>query len=115
MATSYLTTPQACGQCVRSGNSGEGHDDNTVYVQDAIIASNATQACTITLGEGAILRNFGGMSAVRVTNQAQLVMKNGSIIEDSLSITEQRGVLKPKLALRALSGYRAAAFHGAGC
>ena len=71
--------------------SGEGHDDNTVYVQDAIIASNATQACTITLGEGAILRNFGGMSAVRVTNQAQLVMKNGSIIEDSLSITRTKG------------------------
>ena len=71
--------------------SGEGHGDNTAYVQDAIIASNATQACTITLGEGAILRNFGGMSAVRVTNQAQLVMKNGSIIEDSLSITRTKG------------------------
>lgn len=63
--------------------SGEGHGDNTVYVQDAIVASNATEDCTITLGEGAVLRNFGGMSAVRVTNKAKLVMKSGSVIEDN--------------------------------
>ena len=56
---------------------------NTDYVQDAIIASNATVPTTITLGDGAVLRNFGGMSAVRVTDQAQLVMAEGSIIEDT--------------------------------
>ena len=54
--------------------SGDGNNNNTVYVQDAIVASNATKDCTITLGEGAVLRNFGGMSAVRVTDQAKLVM-----------------------------------------
>lgn len=63
--------------------SGEEPGDNTIYVQDAIVASNATEDCTITLGEGAILRNFGGMSAVRVTNKAKLVMKSGSVIEDN--------------------------------
>lgn len=52
-----------------SGKSEEDKD-NLVYVQDAMIASNATVPCTITLGEGAVLRNFGGMSAVRVTNRA---------------------------------------------
>ena len=63
--------------------SGEGKENNAIYVQDAMIASNATVPCTITLGEGAILRNFGGMSAVRVTDQAKLVMESGSVIEDN--------------------------------
>ena len=71
--------------------SGEGKVDNSIYVQDAIVASNATVPCTITLGEGAILRNFGGMSAVRVTNRAQLVMKSGSVIEDEPAVIMTRG------------------------
>ena len=66
-----------------TGTADTSH--NTDYVQDAIIASNATVASTITLGEGAVLCNFGGMSAVRVTDQAKLVMKSGSVIEDTLS------------------------------
>ena len=73
-----------------SGKSEEDKD-NLVYVQDAMIASNATVPCTITLGEGAVLRNFGGMSAVRVTDQAKLVMKSGSVIEDASSITRSKG------------------------
>lgn len=48
-----------------------------------MIASNATVPCTITLGEGAVLRNFGGMSAVRATGAAKLVMESGSVIEDT--------------------------------
>lgn len=65
--------------------SGGGNEDNTVYVQDAIIASNATVPCTVTLGSGAVLRNFGGMSAVRATDQAKIVMESGSVIEDTLA------------------------------
>lgn len=65
--------------------SGDGNEDNTVYVQDAIIASNATVPCTVTLGEDAVLRNFGGMSAVRATDQAKIVMESGSVIEDTLT------------------------------
>ena len=71
--------------------SEEGHGDNTVYVQDAIIASNATVPCTITLGEGAVLRNFGGMSALRATDQAKIVMESGSVIEDDESTARSRG------------------------
>lgn len=33
--------------------SGDGNADNTIFVQDAIIASNATVPCTVTLGSGA--------------------------------------------------------------
>lgn len=65
--------------------SGDGNGDNTVYVQDAIIASNATAPCTVTLGKDAVLRNFGGMSAVRATDQAKTVMESGSVIEDTLT------------------------------
>ena len=72
-------------------DNGTGTVDNTEHVQDAIIASNATVPTTITLGEGAVLRNFGGMSAVRVTDQAKLVMKSGSVIEDASSITRSKG------------------------
>lgn len=72
--------------------SGEGKDNNTVYVQDAVIASNATNDGTIILDEGAIIRNFGGMSAVRVTDKAKLVMKNGSKIEDTTVTDRAKGV-----------------------
>ena len=63
--------------------SGDSNEDNTVYVQDAIIASNANVPCTVTLGSGTVLRNFGGMSAVRATDQAKIVMESGSVIEDT--------------------------------
>lgn len=82
------------GSIFAQASSGSGTDqiDNTTIVQDAMIASNATVPCTITLGEGAVLRNFGGMSAVRVTDQAKLVMKSGSVIEDTLSVyTRSKG------------------------
>ena len=75
-------------------NDGTGTVDtshNTDYVQDAIIASNATVPSTITLGAGAVLQNFGGMSAVRVTGAARLVMQPGSVIEDNSPIIRIRG------------------------
>ena len=71
--------------------SGDSNEDNTVYVQDAIIASNATVPCTVTLGKGAVLRNFGGMSAVRVTEKAKLVMESGSKIEDTTVTDRVKG------------------------
>ncbi len=49
-------------------------------VQDAIIATyNGTG--TITLGEGATLKNYGGMSAVRLSG-GELIMQSGSVIMD---------------------------------
>lgn len=74
-----------------SGNGNADNNNNTIFVQDAIIASNATVPCTITLGEGAILRNFGGMSAVRVTEKAKLVMESGSKIEDTTVTDRVKG------------------------
>lgn len=84
------------GSIFAQASSGSGTDqiDNTTIVQDAMIASNATVSCTITLGEGAILRNFGGMSAVRVTESAKLVMKSGSKIEDTTVTDRIKGNVK---------------------
>ena len=81
------------GSIFAQASSGSGTDqiDNTTIVQDAIVASNATVPCTITLGEGAILRNFGGMSAVRVTEKAKLVMESGSKIEDTTVTDRVKG------------------------
>ena len=78
-------------QAVSDGSVGVASNDNLVYVQDAIIASNATVPSTITLGAGAVLRNFGGMSAVRATGAARLVMQSGSVIEDNSPIIRIRG------------------------
>ena len=74
-------------QAVSGDGTSTGTTSNTDFVQDAIIASNATIPSTITLGEGAVLRNFGGMSAVRITSAAALVMKSGSVIEDTTITT----------------------------
>lgn len=55
-------------------------------VQDAIIATYNNTA-TITLGNGAVLKNFGGMSAVRIADGI-LVMESGSKITDD-SVTDR--------------------------
>ena len=78
-------------QAVSQGENEGGTPNNSTYVQDAIIASNATQACTITLGAGTVLRNYGGMSAVRVTNQAVLKMEAGSAMEDTMVADRTKG------------------------
>ena len=78
-------------QAVSQGENGGDTSNNSTYVQDAIIASNATEACTITLGAGTFLRNYGGMSAVRVTNQAVLKMEAGSAMEDTMVTDRTKG------------------------
>lgn len=64
------------------GNTIFGNETigNLEIVQDAIIATyNGTG--TITLGEGATLKNYGGMSAVRLSG-GELIMQAGSVIMD---------------------------------
>ena len=64
----------------QASNDGESKSK----VQDAIVAAYGTSNATskIILGEGAVLKNFGGMSAVRVTGGATLTMDVGSVICD---------------------------------
>lgn len=63
--------------------------DNSNIVQDAMIATyNGTGK--ITLGDGAVLKNFGGMSAVRLSG-GELVMKSGSKIVDDAETARTKG------------------------
>lgn len=71
--------------------TGEGDKHNKEKVQDAIIAAYHGGG-TIELGNNAVLKNFGGMSAVRVGGKGQdeegtstLIMQPGSkIIDDTI-------------------------------
>ena len=62
---------------------------NTSIVQDAIIATYNGMG-TITLGDGAELRNYGGMSAVRLSG-GELIMEEGSAILDTTENEREKG------------------------
>lgn len=74
------------------GDFTEEHNNpisNTDIVQDAMIATyNGTGE--ITLGSGTVLKNYGGMSAVRLSG-GTLIMENGSTICDDASMNRVRG------------------------
>jgi hypothetical protein len=87
---------------IQAASDGDGNTDfgdlttenntpisNTNIVQDAIIATyNGTGE--ITLGFGAVLKNYGGMSAVRLSG-GTLTMESGSIICDDKSMNRTKG------------------------
>lgn len=64
---------------------------NHKIVQDAILASYDSSS-VITLGDGAVLQNYGGMSAVRASG-ATLIMESGSKICDTMDLTRTKGAL----------------------
>lgn len=68
---------------------GDEDLDNLSIVQDAIIATY-TSAGKITLGDGAILKNYGGMSAVRLSG-GTLDMQAGSQIIDDVQVERTKG------------------------
>ena len=73
--------------------AGPSTEDNTVKAHDGIISSYGDGHSTIILGEGATLKNFGGLSAVYITGEggkgATLIMKSGSkICDDELGERE---------------------------
>ena len=77
----YFIQAQGVGSTEFGTNEKKTSISNTAILQDAIIATYNGVA-TITLGDGAVLRNFGGMSAVRISG-GKLIMENGSVIEDT--------------------------------
>ncbi len=92
--------------------TGDGDKENESKVQDAIIAAYGDGKGTIILGQDTTLKNFGGMSAVRIGGNTDddgdwygstLIMEAGSkIIDDSLgnrkggvaAIWSQGGIIK---------------------
>lgn len=87
---------------IQAASDGDGNTDfgnpatenqnpisNTDIVQDALIATyNGTGE--ITLGSGAVLKNYGGMSAVRLSG-GTLIMERGSTICDDASMQRVKG------------------------
>ena len=68
---------------------GDMNIPNTDIAQDAIIATY-NGVSTITLGSGATLKNFGGMSAVRLSDGG-LIMESGSWVCDGSVTDRTRG------------------------
>ena len=92
------------------GNTHFGSEDiNHMYIaQDSIIATYGGTA-DITLGNGATLKNFGGMSAVRMAGGKLTMMDGSKIVDDASVVTdrikgteikgEQKGLYGPAGAL----------------
>ena len=74
-------------------SDGDDKSDNQYRVQDAMVAAYGTGNATaeIILGEGAVLKNFGGMSAVRATGGTALKMLSGSEIYDDEELNHGEG------------------------
>lgn len=68
---------------------GNSEVQNTSIVQDGMIATY-NGVGTITLGDGAVLKNYGGMCAVRLSS-GELIMKSGSQIIDDHEISREKG------------------------
>lgn len=68
--------------------------DNRDFVQEGMLSAYGlpgTATATITLGSGAVLQNFGGMSAVHITGGAALTMESGSLIQDTTVTDRVKG------------------------
>lgn len=80
------------GTIFAQASDGEDKSKNSSMVQDAIVAAYGTDQAKveIILDEGAVLKNFGGMSAVRVTENSYLIMEEGSMICDDVDVITDR-------------------------
>lgn len=89
---------------IQADSEGDGKTDfgnltgdkaivNTSIAQDAMIATY-NGVGTIILGDDAVLKNFGGMSAVRMSG-GTLIMKSGSRIFDDSVADREKGTVIP--------------------
>lgn len=69
---------------------GKTEVSNADIVQDAIIATYNNTA-TITLGNGTVLKNFGGMSAVRISGGVFTMESGSKIIDDTVTDRNKQG------------------------
>ena len=81
---------QADSESDGSTTFGEMEINNTDIVQDAMIATYNNTA-TITLGAGAVLKNYGGMSAVRISGGVLNMLDGSAIYDDLEGFTRSKG------------------------
>lgn len=73
------------------GQAADEDEKKPELVQDAIISVG--DEGSLTLGRGAELRNFGGLSAVHLGENSQLTMEADSAIRDTENVTNERPAL----------------------
>lgn len=59
--------------------------DAMVAVYGLSITDSTGRVARVVLGDGAVFRNWGGDSAILATEFGQVVMENGSVIEDTMA------------------------------
>lgn len=96
--TEEPAAPAADVQTQSGGSPAESdQEERPARVQDAIVSVG--DGGSLTLGKGAELRNFGGLSAVHLGEESQLTLEPESAIRDTLEASNQRpAVLLPESA-----------------
>ena len=79
-------------------NSKTISEDNTQFVQDSMVTAHgkSNRAVSIILDSGAVLEDYGGMSAVYGTMNAHITMKSGSVITAPNVADRVKSKAKPK-------------------
>lgn len=77
-------------------NTNSISESNLDFVQDSMVTAHGkgNRGVYIILDEGAVLQDFGGMSAVYGTMNAHIVMKDKAVIED-IDVTDRTKSEKP--------------------
>ena len=77
-------------------NSSSISESNLNFVQDSMVTAHGkgNRAVNIILGEGAVLKDYGGMSAVYGTMNAHITMKAGAVICDE-TVADRSKSAKP--------------------
>ena len=77
-------------------NSRSISESNLDFVQDSMVTAHGkgNRAVNIILGEGAVLKDYGGMSAVYGTMNAHITMKAGAVICDE-TVADRSKSAKP--------------------
>ena len=92
-------TEQPAAETEQAAETEEGREletkaapaDRTDRVQDAIVS--VADGGHLILGEGAELRNFGGLAAVSLGDKSVLTMQKGSAIRDTMTPDNTRGAI----------------------
>lgn len=85
------------GYYIQADSDGDGQTvfgdltiSNAQIVQDAMIATYHSE-CEITLGSGAVLKNYGGMSAVRISGGTLTMLAGSAILDETYASIRGKG------------------------
>lgn len=82
---------EPAAQTASAEQTADKEEKKPEQVQDAIVSVG--DEGSLTLGRGAELRNFGGLSAVHLGEKSQLTMEESSAIRDTENVANERPAL----------------------